>query len=346
MELMSNPKVMLVGSFGKGALEFSYASAFNDIGCKVESFDISEAEMRYCRFGKFGRLFNKFVPVEPWIHKSNREMVLEVIKKKPDILIVIGQNRVLPSALAQIRAMSSILTVFIWPDTLLNLKTNLMVSLPLFNLICTYSQSNLPVFKKLGGQTVSWLPLGADPHMHPVLPQNDTFKCDVAFIGQWRPERELALATLFRDLPDISIKIWGPDWKRRTKNNKIKGAWQKRSLYGQEFAQASISAKLCLNIIDDTNFPAANMRFFEIPCAGGLQVCSPCPEMENIFIQGETVFYYKSLEELPELVRNLLLDEPLRNKVALKANHLVLNEHSYFHRAKQILSLLNLSTFD
>lgn len=338
---MNNPKVMLVGSFGKGALEFSYLSAFKDTGCDVYPFDISAAELSYCRFGKFGRLFNKFVPVEPWIHKSNREMVLEVIKKKPDILVIIGQNRVLPSALAQIRAMSSILTVFIWPDTLLNLKSNLMVSLPLYNLICTYSQSNLPVFKMLGGETVSWLPLGADPHMHPVLPQNDLFKCDVAFIGQWRPERELALAILFRELPDISIKIWGPDWKRRTNNIKIKEAWQKRSLYGQEFAQATISAKLCLNIIDDTNFPAANMRFFEIPCAGGLQVCSPCPEMENIFINGETVFYYKTPDDLPELVHSLLNDEELRKKVALKANQFVLNEHSYLKRAKQILSILN-----
>lgn len=334
-------KVMLVGSFGPGALENSYASGFLDIGCDILSFDISEAERRNCRLGTIGQLFNKFVPVEPWIRKANREMILELKKDKPDVLIVFGQNRVLTSALAQIKAMFQIKIVFIWQDTLLFLGANQINSLPLYDLICTYSKSNIKPFEVLGGRSVVWLPLAADPHIHSHVTPCEQFKCDVAFIGQWRPEREAAVTALINQVPGITVKLWGPDWKRRSNNPKIKKAWQGRSLYGKEFAQAIVSAKLNLNIIDDTNYPAANMRFFEIPCAGGLQICTICPEMETEFKHGELIFYFNSYTELAETVHSLLYNEAKIKLVSHNANEKIIKCHTYKHRAEKILELLS-----
>lgn len=339
---MTKLKIMLVGYFGPGALECSYASAFQDIGCEVLSFDIVASEQCYCRLGKVGRLFNKFVPVEPWIRKANREMVLEARRFSPDVLVVFGQNRVLAGALAQIRAMSSASAVFIWPDTLVNLSAFIIAALPLYDWVGTYSKSTAPIFKRLGGRRVVWLPLGADPHLHPVVPARAEFRCDVVFVGSWRPEREMYIAALLMELPGISVKIWGADWKRRTHNPGILRAWQKRSLYGREFAQSIASAKVNLNIIDDSNYPAANMRFFEIPCAGGLQVCSSCPEMESDFKDGEMVFYCHSVSQLPHIVRTLLANDALRAQVACAAHEKVLREHTYDHRAQTILAELGL----
>ena len=39
------------------------------------------------------------------------------------------------------------------------------------------------------------------------------------------------------------------------------------------------------------------MRFFEISTAGGLQVSSACPEMENEFRHAEHIFYYQRQDE-------------------------------------------------
>lgn len=339
---MTKPKVMLIGYFGLGALECSYVSAFRDIGCEVRSFDIVASEQSYCRLAKVGRLFNKFFPVEPWIRKANREMILEVQRFSPDVLVVFGQNRVTAGALAQIRAMLSTSAVYIWPDTLVNLSAYMIAALPLYDWIGTYSKSTVPIFERLGGRRVVWLPLGADPQLHPVMPPRAEFRCDVAFVGQWRPEREQAVAALLSELPGISLKIWGPDWGRRTHNHSILRAWQKRSLYGRDFAQAAASCKVNLNIIDDTNYPAANMRFFEIPCAGGLQVCSPCPEMESEFKDGEMIFFYHSSNQLPYIVQPLLANDALRAKVASAAHEKVLREHLYCRRAQTILTELGL----
>ena len=57
----------------------------------------------------------------------------------------------------------------------------------------------------------------------------------------------------------------------------IRRAWQGRALRGADFAKAVSCSKLSLNIIDPTNYPAANMRFFEITTAGGLQVTYRLP---------------------------------------------------------------------
>jgi len=99
-----------------------------------------------------------------------------------------------------------------------------------------------------------------------------------------------------------------------------------------------------LNVIDDTNFPAANMRFFEIPCAGGLQVCSECPEMESEFKNGESVFYYKDHNELASIVRSLLINDSQSSRVSQYAHDLICESHTYKHRATRILELLNLSS--
>jgi len=337
---MQKLKVMLVGSFGPGALEHSYVSAFKDNNCQILTFDISVAQQKYCRLGKVGQLFNKFVPVEPWIRKANREMILEITDFNPEILVVFGQNRVLTSALAQLQAMSHVKTVYIWQDTLLNMSNDLINSLRLYDLICTYSKSNIEPLENLGGRSVAWLPLGADPHIHSDVIAREEFKCDVAFIGQWRPERDAAVSTLINQVPGISVKLWGSDWKRRSKDPKIIKAWQGRSLFGKEFAQAIVSTKINLNIIDDTNYPAANMRFFEIPCAGGLQVSSSCPEMVNEFKHGDTIFYYHDTDELCDIIRGLLIDSDVRNRVTTKAHEKVLNAHTYVHRASKILEFL------
>jgi spore maturation protein CgeB len=334
---MPRQKVILVGRFAQGALECSYASGFEDLGCEVCRFDIFATERRYCRLGAAGRLFDKFVPVEAWIRKANREMILKAAEFKAEVLVAFGQNRIQAGSLAQIRATSPVKMVYIWPDTLAYLTPAIISALPLYDHIGTYSKSTVPLFERLGGRGVTWLPLAADPHLHPVSARRPEFECDVAFVGQWRPEREQAVAALLAGMPDVALKIWGPDWGRRARDPRIRQAWQRRSLYGREFAEAAASCKVNLNIIDDTNFPAANMRFFEILCAGGLQVCSSCPEMAPEFPHGESVFYYDSVDEIPRLVQQLLKDDALRVRTAGAGREKVLKAHTYRHRAQSIL---------
>lgn len=333
-------RVMLVGQFGPGALERSYRSAFQSLGWEVSSFDIKQAIDRHCRFGRWGKQINRFVPVDAWIRKGNRELVAESIAFQPDYVLTFGHYQIEPGALAQIRATTKSLLVHVWPDTLLNLTKSLVACLPLFDLLATYSRSTIESLERLGARRVVWVPLASDPSMCPQASDADSTKvggADVTFIGGWRPEREAILSTLGQ----FDLKIWGPDWGRRCKNNPmILKSWQGRGLYESEFAECVERSKINLNVIDPLNFPAANMRFFEVPAWGGLQVSSTCPEMEQEFIHGEHIFYYKDADDLHELIPQLLQDHSLRDKVAKASQMKILAEHTYENRITSILRQL------
>lgn len=341
--MLDNRRVMLVGRFAIGALEHSYRSAFAESGFQVEVFDMERSIRGNVRFGRAGERLHRFLPLDPWIRKANREMVLATLAFKADLLVVFGQTPVRAGALAQLKTICCPHMVLVWPDTMLNLSEHVIQCFPLYDLIASYSDASVPWFRRLGARELEWIPLAADPQMYSAamgaIPA--AFQADVGFIGGWRPERESALEALIAAAPDLSIKVWGPNWDRSRKAKRaLKGAWQGRALYTAEYALAVAGCKINLNIIDPTNYPAANMRFFELAVAGGLQVCSACPEMETAFRDGETIIYYTRETDLPDLVRRLLGDEPLRMSIARAGRELALSKHTYSHRVTAIVERL------
>jgi hypothetical protein len=343
---MKQPSLIVAGGFWHGSLEGSLYRAFKSLGCKVEAFDIQVTINKYIKFGKIGKIFSTYLPIEAWINKANREFVVTVIEKKPDILCIGGANQIRAGALAQMKAsLPNLKIILIWPDTMLRVNAHVIDCLPIYDLVATYSINSVEVFESIGAKKVIWVPLAADTLLHPANVeitdlQKIKFECDVCFIGNHRPERE----EIFTRLHDegFKVKVWGhDDWKRHASDYiNVKKYWQKESLYGDDFARAIKCSKVCINPIDPTNYPAANMRFFEIPGAGGVQVSSLCPEMETIFKDGETIFYYQTLENLPRIVDNVLRNEALRDKVAQQGREIVHLEHTYVNRVQYLLDIL------
>jgi spore maturation protein CgeB len=347
---MAISKVILVGSFSSfpGCLEESYSRGFESLGWNVVRFDFIRSLESFIKMGVIGRKLNNFFPVEIWTRKANRELVITVRKEMPDILIVCGQVSVQVGSLAQIKAAcNTVKIVLLWPDTFVNMSDAVVSSLPLYDLIACYSRMSCNIFEKLGARRAEWVPLGADPSLHAMKNDqngnlNQKYLYDVSFVGNWRPEREAVMARIC-EIPGLSVKIWGGgDWRIPSKKRTpVYKAFQGPPLFGEKFSEVVMKSKISMNIIDNTNYPAANMRFFEIPCAGGLQVCSFCPEMESMFKHGESIFYYQSINDVADIIRYLLGNEFLRNQVAKQANSMVLSEHTYEHRIRQIIGLLN-----
>ncbi len=333
--------LLIVGSDQQNTLERSYAYAFHELGWQVHFWDPVQSLSQVVRGGRIGRMFSSFVSVEPWVRKANRSLTLRAIQLQPDLVFIFSHHPIQIGALSQIRVSTKAALVHIWPDTMVNWPTELSVCLPLYDLVATYSRATVSIFEQLGARRVVWVPLAGDPTLHPDVICSDEdrrrFGAQVTFIGGWRPEREAVLSRL----GDVDLKIWGPEWGRRCKGNPvIMKAWQKRAIFGQEFAKAVKGSQVNLNIIDPTNYPAANMRFFEIPMAGGMQVSSTCPEMTPTFRHGEHLFYYDSVDELPDRIASLLEDEECRNEIATAAHAQVMAGHTYTHRARAILQHL------
>jgi spore maturation protein CgeB len=204
----------------------------------------------------------------------------------------------------------------------------------------SYSKASLKVFRMMGAAGTEWLPFAGDISAHyRQAAEQEAYKWDLSFIGSWRPEREKALEVLHKALPTLRLRVSGPYWNRCS-YQPIKKMAVSKPLYGKDLADVVASSFLNLNVMDDTNYPASNMRFFEIITAGGMEICSSSPEMEDIFRQREHVLYFSDEKQLVDQVHFAMQNRQLIEKIKLNGQQLLMESHLYKHRAQAILNVL------
>lgn len=107
-------------------------------------------------------------------------------------------------------------------------------------------------------------------------------------------------------------------------------------------ATKDISKELsrCKILFNHIRYEEINIRFFEA-LAIGTQVCTYTPNLNLFATEGESYLTFKSATEAIDKIRSLLADDDRRNRMALSARKSALN-HTYRHRASEMLSFLNL----
>lgn len=325
----------LLGSYGR-ALEKRMA---------VEYWNLGDAIERNVKYQRFGKALNTYFPFEPWVVGGNRELIVHVRKIDPSVVIMAGALPIRGGALAQIKAACpSTKLVLLWPDTLLNLSGNLLESLPMFDLVGSYSTAAIPLLERLGARRVEFLPFAADLELFPTgtrlsPEQARALESDVCFVGNHRPEREAAILELVD--AGLRVKVWGEStWRRRSiAPDRVGSYFQDKALYGAELVRAVSASKVSLNVIDDTNFPAANMRFFESFACRRASLSSACPEMLAEFPDRESCSYF-GVRDLVARAKELVGNASLRESMAARAFEQVVAGHTYEHRAAKLLALL------
>ncbi len=338
---MSQKRVIVITSGSTYAVGNLFIKALHQNGHVVKGYDLLASLSKYIRGGIVGRKVNDFWPVEAWHRKANRELAVFIQEFKPDHILISGDNPILIGTLAFARSILPELKVILfWPDTLANLTARITHLAPLIDLVATYSRTSILQFKLLGFRDCIWMPFAGDMEFLGDTAENlfkDVYAFDCSFVGGWRPERELVIQKIVSALPDISLKIVGPFWSKRVNNKKLVKYIDDTPKFGKEFGDFIRSSRINLNIIDDTNFPAANMRFFEIPAAGGLQLSSSCPEMKDLFLEGEHIFYYESPDQVVEKVQNILAHPKEADLVRKKSHAYVKEYHNYKLRMQLII---------
>jgi len=259
---------------------------------------------------------------------------------KPDLILVIGTEGLRPGTLAQLKALlPHTLAYCLFPDTPHNLDLDRILCLPLFDRVLTVSPGWIDAFSKLGAKEVCYLPPAADPELHsPVIPKSSAAaKHEVAFVGNWRRERE----ELLEQLLDFDLGLWGSHyWKTRPRaGSKLPSRWHGRPLFGAEFAEACAQNRILLNIIDGVGWPGPNMRVFEQPACRAFSLVTRTPAILDLFTEGEDVECFASVEEARDKIRFYLKNELARQRVAARSYETVIHGgHTYVDRAGQIIT--------
>lgn len=336
-------RALILGVKGDWGLMGSYGRAFESLGAQTSYFNLVGKVESYARLGEVGRTLSKFVSVEPWIAKGNRDLITAALELQPDVLVCTS-SELRAGALAQIKAASPRTNiVLVWPDTMLNLSDRMIHCLKVADVVASYSKASIPLLQKLGAERVVWAPFAMDTELFPDVrlstEEQERFGCDIGFVGNHRPERERDILRMVD--AGLRVKVWASPWWTRHAANKarLKEYFQGGPLLGKDLAKALRGSTLAVNMIDPTNYPSANMRFFETYASRATPLCSHCPEMAEEFRDGETIFYFQEgqvVERALELLKNRDRLGPVG-----QAGRVVADQgHRYADRVRGILDAL------
>jgi len=342
---VSSLAFVLCGESHPGLLG-SYGRALRSLGWRTTHYDHDAGLRRHVRLGKLGELLSGHLGVESWNRKANRDLYLSITEASPDVFVFAGPQLVRPGLLAQLRvSLPRCKIVCYWPDTLLNLEAHSLQLFALCDLVLSYSREASPVLERAGARRVLFSPFAADLELFPELPESNAaerqrWSSDVMFAANHRPEREDAVLRLLD--AGMRVRVWGSsDWSRYSRHpERVRDYFEGGILAGSDMTRAMRGAHACLNLIDPTNYPAANMRFFEIYASGGCALSSRCPEMESEFVDGQHVSYFEA-DTLVERALALCNDAALRRRVSEQGRAKALSAHTYVHRVSEWLGALD-----
>jgi Glycosyl transferases group 1 len=210
-----------------------------------------------------------------------------------------------------------------------------------YDLVVSNSDGGLARLRELGAQRAEVLFWGADPELFaPAAVEKDY---DVFFYGYGDKFRRDSMDDLVsepsRRLPDVGFAIGGGAFRSPLGSAKMLG-WIPMNAYPRAISRSRIN----LNI---TRRPHATVdasstsRLFELASAGAAIVSNPLAGFERWFEPGEEMLIAANAEEAIGTYRDLLEDPAAAESMGRRARERVLEEHTYAHRARRLLDLLD-----
>ena len=87
-----------------------------------------------------------------------------------------------------------------------------------------------------------------------------------------------------------------------------------------------------------------NLRSFEIPASGGVQLCAYSEELAGYFEEGQEIVFYRSQDELVERARYLTSERAKndRERIRRRARERAVRDHTWVKRFEKVFSYLGL----
>lgn len=260
---------------------------------------------------------------------------------KPDIAIITGGHRISAETIHRLKA-RGVLCVLWTIDPPLYFQPILDVA-PFYDHVFCQGTEAIELLNKTGIRGAQWLPMACDPEYHyPVefsSAEKDQYGCDVAFVGSYYPER----VNLFQKLSDFDFAIWGPGWDNLSPDSPIRRCVRGAHTTPAEWLKIYSASKIVLatHYHDPQNrFPVyqASPRVFEALACRAFVLCDDQRDVFSLFKDGKDIVRFFDSADLTEKVRHYLAHPEERDKIAAQGYGNVLNNHTYIHRIKELLS--------
>jgi spore maturation protein CgeB len=281
------------------------------------------------------------------IYKSiNRELFQKLEEHKPDILWVFKGMEVLPETLSYAKG-KGIRIANYNPDNPFIFtgrgsgNTNVSRTIRLYDLHFSYSQEIMAQLNAFSSSyQVHFLPFGYElPEDLQLDPQPKNEIISTCFIGN--PDKERA--AFLKQLLDLGIEVdlYGNGWNRYLKHANAKAF---APVYHHDLYKYLQLYRVQLNMLRKHNVASHNMRTFEIPAVGGIQLAPYTKEHVKFFRNGEEIFLYHDAKGAASLTQQLLLKDKeevvlLRSRARERCER---DAYSYRDRSRYVHKIFSL----
>lgn len=201
--------------------------------------------------------------------------------------------------------------------------------------------SSLPHFVerfRTAGLRSEYFRLGFEPRVLEKVATTPRY--DASFVGGLTRDhagRTQFLETVATEAP---LDLWGYGVDTLRENSPLR-----RAHHGPAWAlkmyRALAESRITLNFhIDLAQNNANNMRLYEATGVGAMLLTDWKQNLHEQFKLGREVVTYRSAEECAELIRYYLAHKEERAEIALAGQRRTLSEHTYLHRMKELVGIL------
>ncbi|MCZ7589604.1 MAG: glycosyltransferase [Gaiella sp.] len=211
-----------------------------------------------------------------------------------------------------------------------------------YDLVLSNSEGGLGRLEELGARSAAAVLWAADPEFFRPLPVEKEH--DVFFYGYGDKFRREWMAALVgepsRRDPRIGFALGGRDFRGDIGRARAIG-----DVPFNTFARAISAARINLNLTRRAHATvdgSSTCRPFELAAAGAAIVSNPHAGLERWFEPGRELLVVEDADAALDAYRALLDDPGEAEAMGARARERVLDEHTYAHRARQVLRLLGL----
>jgi len=210
-----------------------------------------------------------------------------------------------------------------------------------YDLLISNSEGGLERLRELGARRAEAVFWGADPEFFAPQPVDKDY--DVFFYGYGDKFRRDWMKAMVgepsRALSDAQFALGGRDFQGDVGDARLVG-----DIPFNVFARSISSARVNLCITrrsHATVYASSSCRPFELASAGAAIVSNPYNGIERWFEPGSELLVVEDAHQAVVAYRSLLDDPAQAEELGRRARERVLDEHTYRHRARQLLSLVD-----
>lgn len=183
--------------------------------------------------------------------------------------------------------------------------------------------------------------LAFEPAILDALPAAPAMDTDVSFVGTVSVDHLQRVALLEAIAERYDLKLWGNRPQFLPHSSPLHRCFQ-GEVWGADMYQVLRRSRITLNShIDLAGQEAGNMRLFEATGVGAFLLTDRKDNLDTLFAPDREVAVWRSIDDCLKVIGRMIGDDDGRAAIAHAGHARTIAEHTYRHRASQILGFVN-----